>query len=169
MCSSEQWMQPIIDPSPVIKLDPGTNRGKDTTIRGNQSVISQVISISSMDNLDNYAPLTVAWIFKVSILRIHFQTICCQISINNCLQDWNSELVYVLNVSKHVPDKFKKVRCWHLVEPCSSCVAVDSFFFLRKMTISGKNRPPKGSFLGHFCPSVPMSIFFLGGGCRGSG
>ena len=80
--------------------------GKDTTIKqsGGTKVLLGMwlisISITSLDNLDNYTPLT-AWIFKVSILRIHFQTICCQISINNCFLDWNSELVYVLNVFKH--------------------------------------------------------------------
>ena len=80
--------------------------GKDTTIKqsGGTKVLLGMwlisISITSIDNLDNYAPLT-AWIFKVSILRIHFQTICCQMSINNCFLDWISELVYVLNVSKH--------------------------------------------------------------------
>ena len=37
----------------------------------------------------------------------------------------------------------KKTPIWRPnFEPCSSCVAVDSFFF-RKKTISGKQRPPK--------------------------
>ena len=49
-----------------------------------------------------------------------------------------------------------------LFEPCSSCVAVDSFF--SEKTFSGKQRPPKGLFLGIFCPSVPMSFFFCGRG-----
>ena len=53
-----------------------------------------------------------------------------------------------------------------LFEPCSSCVAIDSFFHEKK-TISGKKRPSQRvifrSFLGHFCPSAPMSFLFFGG------
>ena len=52
-----------------------------------------------------------------------------------------------------------------LFEPCSSCVAVDSFF-QKKNDFWKKHTPPKGHFkaiFDNFCPSVPMSFFFGGG------
>ena len=52
-----------------------------------------------------------------------------------------------------------------LFEPCSSCVAVDSFFF-RKKTISGKKRPSQRIILRSFLTifvQVPQCQFFGGG------
>ena len=54
-----------------------------------------------------------------------------------------------------------------LFEPCSSCVAVDSFFFQKKDDFWKNETPEKGHFkviFDNFCPSVPMSIFFGGRG-----
>ena len=46
-----------------------------------------------------------------------------------------------------------------LFEPCSSCVAVDSFFFQKK-TISGKQRPPKRVNVRQFLSKCPNVDFF---------
>ena len=58
-----------------------------------------------------------------------------------------------------------------LFEPCSSCVAVDSFFFQKKHDSWKKETLPKGHFkviFDNFCPSAPMSIFWGGGEAGGT-